>query len=45
MERENLSIRYFISHLNPLYIKAEDLDKTKRIFKNINTIEELMNNE
>ncbi|XRO77246.1 molybdenum cofactor guanylyltransferase [Methanocaldococcus sp. 10A] len=45
MEDKNLSIRYFISYLNPLYIKAEELDKTKKIFKNINTIEELMNNE
>ena len=45
MEGENLSIRYFISHLNPLYIKAEELDKTKNLFKNINTIEELKNVE
>ncbi len=45
MEDKNLSIRYFISYLNPLYIKTDELDKTKRIFKNINTIEELMNND
>ncbi|WP_048056436.1 molybdenum cofactor guanylyltransferase [Methanocaldococcus fervens] len=45
MEDKNLSIRYFISHLNPLYVKAEELDETKRIFKNINTIEELKNVE
>ncbi|MEO2117897.1 MAG: molybdenum cofactor guanylyltransferase [Methanocaldococcus sp.] len=45
MEDKNLSIRYFISYLNPLYIKTEELDRSKRIFRNINTIEELMNNE
>lgn len=45
MEDKNLSIRYFISYLNPLYIKTEELDESKRIFRNINTIEELMNNE
>ena len=45
MEDKNLSIRYFISHLNPLYVKAEELDESKKIFKNINTIEELKNVE
>ncbi|CAB3287992.1 putative molybdenum cofactor guanylyltransferase [Methanocaldococcus lauensis] len=41
MEGSNLSLRYFISHLNPFYIKVEELDKSKKIFKNINTIKEL----
>ncbi len=41
MEDNNLSLRYFISYLNPFYIKAENLDRSKKIFKNINTIQEL----
>ncbi|NPA62194.1 MAG: molybdenum cofactor guanylyltransferase [Methanococci archaeon] len=42
MEQKNLSIRYFISHLNPKYIDSKTLDKNKKIFKNINTLDDLI---
>lgn len=39
LEKDNLSIRYFIKHLNPMYINSELFDK--KAFYNINTIEDL----
>ncbi|EHP86067.1 molybdenum cofactor guanylyltransferase [Methanotorris formicicus] len=38
---KNLSMRSFIEYLSPLYVDVKEIDKTKKVFININTLEEL----
>jgi len=40
-ENKNLSLRNFIEHINPFYVDAKKIDRTKRVFINVNTLEEL----
>ncbi|HIP84572.1 MAG TPA: molybdenum cofactor guanylyltransferase [Methanothermococcus okinawensis] len=39
--RRNVPIRELIYRLNPLYIPAEKIDKSKKVFTNINTLDDL----
>jgi len=40
-KRREFPLREFIERLNPLYIPAEKIDRSKRVFTNINTFQDL----
>jgi len=40
-KRRGFSLREFIQRLNPLYIPADEIDRSKRVFTNINTFQDL----
>ncbi|HIQ39183.1 MAG TPA: molybdenum cofactor guanylyltransferase [Methanothermococcus okinawensis] len=41
VKNKGIPIRELIQRLNPLYVSSKDIDKSKRVFININTFEDL----
>jgi len=43
VRNKGIPIRELIQRLNPLYVSSKDIDRSKRVFININTFEDLKN--